>query len=130
MVRVYKKKLGARTYRNWSDSDLREAADLTNSGVSLRQVAKQSGISRCAIRNFLNQRQQNAVGRPTVFSEEEENCFHDYLTTMANWRFPLTRMGLLRFVKIYVDKIGLKEARFKDNAPGNMDEGMVGWYLP
>jgi len=114
-----RKKIGGRTYKNFSDHDLQRAVALIKNGVlTERQAAEQFGIPKSTINRKRNKKNLKPVGRPCVLSTIEESMLLDGLVTAGKWGFPLTSKDIGFIVKNYLDTEGRKEQRFKDNLPG------------
>ena len=122
MPRQYKRKLGARWYREYSPQLLKAACADAAKGMTLRKASEKYGVSKDTIRREMKGIQRKAVGRPTVLSNHEEALITQHLVVAANWGYPLDTTELQLFVKHYLDRSGRKEARFKNNIPG------VDWF--
>lgn len=114
-----RRKIGGRTYRNFSDSDLQRAVALVKNGVlSERQAANQFGIPKSTKNRKRNDKNLKPVGRPCVLSKIEESMLLDGLVTAGKWGFPLKSKDIAFIVKNYLDTEGRKEPRFINNLPG------------
>lgn len=106
MPRCYKKKLGGRTYANYTADQLDQALVAVRGGMSQAQASRRFKIPRGTIQNKLFARHNKAYGHPTVFSKEEEQLLTHTLTTVSNWGFPLTQEDIREVLHKYVEKQG------------------------
>lgn len=75
------------------------------------------GIPRSTIQIKLKNRHPNKIGRQTVFSAFEEECFAQHLLIIADFGFPIDAFDFRMFVKNYLDKQCRVEKRFANNLP-------------
>lgn len=119
MVRVYKRKVGARRYADYTPEVLEECLNAIRTGaLSHRKASVQFKIPRRTILNKLKGYNKKPHGKQTVFSREEEESFVSYVEAMSDFGFPLTSEDLGYIVKAYLDKIDRKVNQFNNNLPG------------
>lgn len=119
MPRVYKRKLGARQYANYSSETLEKCLrDVKNKVLSQRAAAAAYKIPRSTIKNKLASLAQKTRGGQTVFTRDEEIAFVSHLVTMSEFGFPLTALDFRQIVKLYLSAKGAQIKNFKDNLPG------------
>ena len=87
MPRKYKRPVGAQKYKDYTDDTLEKAVDEVKKGVSLRQAAQKFGISRCALTEAVRGKTRK-VGRPCVFSTDDENKLAECVSMAGEWGFP------------------------------------------
>lgn len=118
MVRTYKRMPGARKYKDYTEDQLDKAIEAVRNGTSLRKAAEEFGVSRCSINRAINLKNRGKVGRPSVFSDEEQQTLAQCLCMAGDWGFPLTVYDIRLIVKAFLDRSGKTEKRFKNNMPG------------
>jgi len=57
----------------------------------------------------------NVSGTPTVFSVKEEKMFITVFVKFGKWGYPLDLNDIRYFAKSYLDKVGKKIEKFKNN---------------
>jgi hypothetical protein len=103
MVRVYRRKPGARRYADYTPEKLEECLEAIKSGtLSHRKAAEHFNIPRRTILNKLKGHHMKKPGKQTVLSESEEEGFVKYVDVMSAFGFPLTALDLRYRVKSYV----------------------------
>ena len=119
MVRNYKKKLGTRNYKNYTDAQLNEALQkIADAQLSMRAAALEYKIPFGTLHNkFHGIHIRNAGGQP-VFSTEEEVSLINAAVKCADWGFPLNLLDLRMLAKAYLDKCGRVVPKFQNNIPG------------
>lgn len=119
MVRAYKRKLGARRYADYSPEQLEECLQAIRSGsYSHRRAAEHFNIPRRTILNKLKEKHTNKVGKPTIFSRDEEESFVSYIETLSDFGFPITTEDLRNVIKIYLERTSRVVKDFQGNKPG------------
>lgn len=119
MPRVYKKKPGSRSYRNYSNEQLDQClTEVLDGKISATAAAKKYKIAKGTIINKIHGRKWLKVGGQTALSSNEELEFANNLTTCAEWGFPLTKHDLRLLVKHYLDRQGKTVKQFNNNCPG------------
>lgn len=106
MPRAYKRKLGARQYKNYDEEHLQRCLIAVKNGLSLSKAADTFKIPRKTIFNKLKGRHTKEPGRPTIFSEEEETMFSDCIATVSEFGFPVNEIDLRHIIKSYLDGVG------------------------
>ena len=101
------------------DERTKTALEMLNAGASLRGAAASCGINRQTLKNRLENRHVGLVGRPTILLEEEEAELAERIQLLGDWGFPLTPLDVKMIVKSYVNRLGVKKDRWKNNIPGD-----------
>lgn len=118
-MRDFKRKLGGRTYRDYTPEQLKEAlACIRKTRRSPDDVGREYGIPGRTLRDKLSGRHTNAAGHPTALGKEVEESLVIHLKTVAKWGMPLTILDLRNIVKSYLDSMKMKVLVFVDNRPG------------
>ncbi|CAK1592462.1 unnamed protein product [Parnassius mnemosyne] len=123
MPRNYKKRIGSRNYKNYSAETLRQClASIENKEITQRKASEKYGIPRRTIINQLrllrSKMPSRPPGAPTTFSSEEEALFVDCILRLSEYGFPLTIFDLRIVIRTYLEKIGRRVTKFKNNCPG------------
>lgn len=119
MPRTYRRIPGSRKYADYTADVLEKCLnDIRAKRLSHRQASKKYGIPRSTIQIKLKNHHPKKVGRQTVFSASEEECFVQHLMSLADFGFPLGPYDFRMFIKNYLDKQGRTEKRFVNNLPG------------
>lgn len=84
------KKVGGRPYGNFTQENLAKARRAVTRGTSIRNAAKEYGISKWTLQRKSRNQNMGKPGHPTVFSEEQEYKIAKSILLAANWGFPLT----------------------------------------
>lgn len=107
MVRTYKKKLGARAYKNYSEEDLKKAVCEVKSGrLSQKAAAEKYKINRTTLLYKVRGSHENNPGHPTVLSKVEEELIAETLGTVSDWGFPMTKSDVRGVIEKFVNKQG------------------------
>ncbi|KAE9525572.1 hypothetical protein AGLY_014099 [Aphis glycines] len=119
MSRTYKRAVGSRQYGNYSTENLAKCLDsIKERRVTQKEAAKVYNIPRRKINYKLREKHIKSVGSPTVFTDQEENCFVKCIISMSDSGFSLGESNLRLIVKDNLTKIGKKVKKFKNNIPG------------
>lgn len=119
MPNKYKRAVGSRTYRNYTDEILKTCLnDIINKKITQREAEKLYNIPRRTLNYKLKKHHGNHWGRPTIFSEDEEKCFTSHVILMCDYGFPVDKTDFRYIVKSYLDRLGKKVNTFKNNLPG------------
>lgn len=119
MGRVYKKKVGARQYKNYTQATVEEAVRrIRLNQLSLQEASDAYKIPRRTLWNKLRKRHLEKPGAPTSLTEVEERHIVDVLLASAEYGSPLTSFELRLIVKRYLDKSGRIISKFRNNTPG------------
>lgn len=95
MPRYYKKKVGTRTYANYSDASVEEALlKISDGELSILAASKKYGIPYGTLHNRYHGKHSKVVGGQTVFSNEEEKSILNAVIKCGDWGFPLSLMDL------------------------------------
>ncbi|XP_060868920.1 uncharacterized protein LOC132943820 [Metopolophium dirhodum] len=120
MPRKVIRKPGTRTYQNYSENTLQMCLkSIRLKLMSQRAASKHYKIPRSTIKNKLKNDHGKSVGRPTVFSHEQELSFAQHCVTLANYGFPLIPYDLKMTISRYLNSKGTIVPQFKDNIPGD-----------
>lgn len=115
----YKKKIGGRSYQNYSLQTLKKAVeDVKNNKLTYRDAEKKYGVSKSTIQRKVNEKNMMKVGRPNVLNEEDEMNLVKGICLSSKWGFPFTSMDIRILVQHFLNKNGVKEVRFRNNLPG------------
>lgn len=118
MGRIYVKKLGSRSYKNYSQEQLARAVQAIKRGLGYKEASELFKIPRRTLWNKVTSRHQKTVGAPTALSQVHERQIVDVILTSAEFGSPITALDLRMLVKRTLDKCGKKVAIFNDNLPG------------
>ena len=120
MVRVYKRKEGARNYRNgYTANDLTSALDQIVSGkIGVRNASKRYGIPIGTLHNRLKGTHKKKVGGQYRLTEDCETEILLVINALCEWKSPLTKCDVRLLAKNCLDRRGVVDAAFKDNFPG------------
>lgn len=119
MVRTYKRKLGARNYKNYSDEDLAKAVAEVRAGIiSQAGAAKKYKINRTTILNRIHHRHEGLPGHPHVLTSQSEKLIADRICVLADWGFPCTKADIRIIVQMFINREGRIVKQWKDNLPG------------
>ena len=120
MPKIYKRKIGSRGYKSsYSEEVLKNAIQSVQSGrLSLRKASRNFKIPYGTLHNKVNGNHSKKVGGHIRLSEEYENKIVATITTMSNWKIPITGLEIRKLVKSYLDKQGIVDSTFRNNLPG------------
>ncbi|XP_045761191.1 uncharacterized protein LOC123876139 [Maniola jurtina] len=119
MVREYKRKLGARSYKNYSDETLAKAVAEVRAGLLTQSAAaKKYKINRTTILNKIHHQHELKPGHPTVLTPETEKLIADTLKILTDWGVPFTKRDIQIIVQMLVTREGRVIKQWKDNSPG------------
>nr|CAI5848409.1 unnamed protein product [Callosobruchus analis] len=120
MVRTYKRKLGARIYKDYTNEVLDQAlSKATEEGWSLQRASREYKIPYGTLNNKFHGRCIRKNGGQTVFPMSEEKVFISAAITCGEWGFPLEAADLRQFAKNCLDSQGRNIAIFTNNLLGN-----------
>nr|CAI5851337.1 unnamed protein product [Callosobruchus analis] len=126
MPRVYKRKVGSRNYRNYTNERLEEALkDIRQNKLSIRLASEKYGIHRNTLWLKSKGKHNKPHGQQKVFTDQEENAFVFHIITMSDFGFPVTAFDLRCIVKCYLEQCGRKffdhlEKELDGIPPGNI----------
>lgn len=121
MPRNYKKILGSRSYKNYSDENLKIAVEEVKLGkISSRQAAKTYNIPHATISYSVNAQCKN--GGKTALSKEVELELIQVLKVAADWSYPLEPLDVRLLIQKYLKANNIRIAKFVDDLPG------VDWF--
>lgn len=123
MPRKYRRKLGARHYKDYSCDLLQQALlDIQQNGISVRAAAEKYKIPRRSLSNKLKAVHQRPAGGQTALTDAEEQDIIRNLLACADWGMPLDGMDIRILVQQYLNSAGRTVSKFVNNMPGE------GWY--
>ena len=71
----------------------------------MRKAAKENGVPYTTFRTYLSEPEKGEMGRPTKFSENEEQAIAQILMNFGDTNLPLSRAHVEEFVcKLAVEK--------------------------
>lgn len=118
MGRDYQRKIGS-SFMNYTKENLRKALDgVKNGRKSLRRAAECYQIPKSTLYDKIKAHKTKKHGGQTIISPTDEEKLVNGITTLSEWCFPLTRSDIRVLVKNFLDRKGVKVAKFKDNYPG------------
>ena len=119
MPRNYKRKLGSRRYRDYSDETSKRALNaIKNKVMTQRQAEAYFKIPIRTLKNKLKGLHQLEVGGQTVLDKPGEEALTQHCIVLSDYGIPLDTFDLRCLVKSFIDKKGYNEPRFKENFPG------------
>lgn len=119
MPRNYKRPIGSRRYKDYTEETLENAIQqVTRGRQKLSEASKIYNIPRRTLLNKIKNRHQENVGAPTILSEALERSLADVIVACAEFGSPLTMLDLRFIVKSHLDKEGTRVRKFKNNLPG------------
>ena len=119
MVRTYKKKVGTRIYKNYSQEDLRKAVEAVRRGqLSQKAASEKYKINRTTILNKIHKKHEGKPGHPPILTPEEEKIMADSLGVVGDWGFPFTKADIRGVVEKFVSKQRRNVPQWTNNMPG------------
>jgi hypothetical protein len=76
--------------------------------------------TKSTIDNKCKGKHQSSFGGQCILSSEEEIKITENIILACKWGFPLTSFDIRLLVKAYLDKIGRKVKKLKNNIPGKI----------
>lgn len=119
MTRTYKKKIGSRQYKNYSEEDVLKAVEEVRRGtLSQKNAAKKYKVGRITIHNRIHKKHGGKPGRPTVLTTADEKLIAETLGIIADWGHPLTKADIREVIHTFVSKQGRNVPQWANNIPG------------
>lgn len=119
MGRHYKRKLGARLYKDYTEESVDNAlARIIDDGWSMRKAADYYKIPYGTLNNRYHGRHIRKNGGQTVFGENEEKSMIACASLCGEWGFPLNITDLRHLGKNLLDSQGRNIRIFNENMPG------------
>ena len=118
MVRTYKKKVGCRSYKNYSEKKLEAALAEIRQGESLLKISTSYNISIGTLSNKIKGLHPKKVGHPTKLTSEEEDAIIEGIITMAEWGFPVDAKTLRVIVRNFCTELRTANRFFNGKLPG------------
>lgn len=123
MPSKYKRRLGSRKYRDFSEETLQEALeDIQINNLTYRAAADKYGIPKSTLERKFNKKNMKSPGGQTSLFEAEENIIVQAIITASEWGFPLEKEDIKDLVHGYVMRQGKNIKKFHDSRPGDS------WY--
>lgn len=111
--------LGSRRYKDYSPETVTECLRrVRNNEITICEAERQYGIARRTIYDKLQGKHSGKCGRPTVFSEAEEESFVQHLLLLAEFDMPILVVDVTICVRNYLEERGQTVKIFKNNLPG------------
>lgn len=92
--------------------------ELRTGKIGQREASNKYGIPRNTLRNKLFGKHQKNVGRPQVFTSEEEEIFVSHIAHVSDLGFPISLFDVRCIAKGYLDSKKKIVHQFKNNMPG------------
>ncbi|CAG9761269.1 unnamed protein product [Ceutorhynchus assimilis] len=119
MVRKYQRTLGVRKYKDYKEQVVEEAlGKVTEDNFSIRKASVQYGIPFGTLYNRYKGLHIRSVGRPTLFTPQEELQLVKSAATCGDWGYPLSKEDMQFLAKNYLDKQGKIIPYLTENKPG------------
>ena len=118
MTRTYKRKPGARNYRNYSEQTLEQALEKLSRGKKFSNISKEFNIPARTLRYKIKGAHSKVVGGRQKLTTDEELETVSNLLLCAEYGMSLDQWDIKLFVQTYLNKMGKKVPAFKDNLPG------------
>lgn len=119
MPRVYKPDPAGRKYKKYDPQIIRKAVVeyATSDNVSMAKIAKKYGIKKSVLYRH-STRSMKKQGGQKALSDEAELYLIEQINKYTELGYSLDTMGLRYTVKTYLDNLGIKHKRFRNNIPG------------
>lgn len=118
MPRKYKKRPGSKVYQNYDKNVFKTALRQYKSGqISLRDAHEIFNIPKSTLQRHATKDVKKPGGQPILRAEEETRLV-ELITMMGEWGYPLEKIDIRYIVKGYLDRKGIKVAKFDNNLPG------------
>lgn len=119
MPRVYKPDPAGKKYKKYDPQIIRKAVVeyATSDNVSMAKIAKKYGIKKSVLYRH-STRSMKKQGGQKALSDEAELYLIEQINKYAELGYSLDTMGLRYTVKTYLDNLGIKHKRFRNNIPG------------
>lgn len=119
MPRKYKRKLGYQAKRTYDNEFLERAVAAVRRGnMGMRAAAESYGVPYSTLNRKFHGKQTGKYGGQPELSDDEENRLTEVLLLCAEWGFPFKSYDVRLMVQQYLNKLGKRTKRFKDNLPG------------
>jgi len=118
MVKKYKRKVGSRRYKDYTEDILKIAVQkIKDKEMSKRSANKIYKIPMGTLSNKTKGLHEQKVGHPHVFTVNEKAAFVDQILEVSRWGFPFNKYDLRILAKTYLIFIGKTVPQFIDNFP-------------
>lgn len=123
MPSKYKRRLGSRKYRDFSEETLQSAIeDIETNNLTYRAAADKYGIPKSTLERKFNKKHMKSPGGQTTLLAEEENILKRAIITASEWGFPLEKEDIKDLVHGYIMRQGKNAKKFRNSRPGDS------WY--
>ena len=85
--------------------------------ISLRRAAEKFGVKKSTLYDHVKSKSTERQGGQPILNEATEKVFVERLITCAEWDYPLTALDLRIICKTFLDRKGLRVAKFSGNIP-------------
>lgn len=95
---------------SWTEEDLKHAMRLVSEGKSVKSIANQFKIPRTTLRDRIKNKKTSkpVMGRPQVFSEEQEKELANRVIELSNKFYGITLTELRRLAYSVAEEMGIK----------------------
>ncbi|XP_046960613.1 uncharacterized protein LOC124530475 [Vanessa cardui] len=126
MPRKYQPDPIKKQYKKYDKTIICKAVEeLALPGAKLKLVAEKYNINISVLYRH-SKREMKPQGGQTALTEADEEYLITNINACSEWGYPLDTMDLRFIVKMYLDKLGIKHKRFKNNFPGpDLVEGFL-----
>ena len=110
---------GNTRYIKYSQENRDKAVAAVNSGkLFVRRASEKFGVPKSTISEHIKGKHPGKLGGQTALSDVEEKQLVEVLLLCAEWGQPLKSTDVRITVQAYLNRLGRKEIRFKENLPG------------
>lgn len=118
MPRNYNKKVGGRTYSQYTSETVADAVEAVRTRqFSIREASQQYNIPVGTLYNKLHNLHLNQPGGSTVLTISQETDLCETIRIAGEWGYPLTPTAIKNLVKEYLDHNKVT-SKFVNNTPG------------
>lgn len=119
-MRTYKPRPDARRYKKHDREKLQKAIQelFSTPNATYDKISKKYNISKSVLQRHSTRLKIKQPGSQTALSFEEEEILVESINKCAEWGHHLVAMDLRKIVKMYLDNLGVKHKKFKNNLPG------------
>ena len=119
MGRTYKRKVGSRVNKNFSDGNIDKALEkIVNENWSINKASKKFKISYGTLYDKYKGMHVRSYGGQPIFTKQEEDAIIRSVVICSDWGFPLCIEVLQMVTKSFLDRQGRQVTCFKNNIPG------------
>ncbi len=108
-MRTYKRRVGARSYVNYSEATLEEALiEIVEGRMSQAEASRRYKIPLGTINNKYKGRHMRKAGGQTTLTKQEEKKIVESIKLCGDWGFPLAYLDIRLMTKQYLQAVGKK----------------------